>query len=108
MVCYNSSIPTDSIDGNDHGSRFYSSYMGVYVMDRFDIEEAIMSVWSVDQDIDNLLWKLMDSPEGPMSEDDLANYLIGVKSILNARCERLFDVYCKLFKLDHYRESKDV
>lgn len=77
-------------------------------MNRFDLEEAIMSVWSVDQDIDTLLWKLMDSPESPMSEDDLANYLIGMKSVLNLRCERLFDVYCKVYKLDHYRENKDV
>jgi hypothetical protein len=76
-------------------------------MDRFDIEQAIMAVWSTDQDIDNLLWKLMDSPEGPMSEDDLANYLIGINQILRVRCERLFDVYCKTFKLDHYRSLKD-
>ena len=76
-------------------------------MDRFDIEQGIMHVWSIDQDIDNLLWKIMDSSEGPMTEDDLANYLIGIQSILNVRCERLFDVYCKAFKLDHYRENKD-
>ena len=76
-------------------------------MDRFDIEQAIMSVWSIDQDIDNLLWKLMDSPEGPMTEDDLANYLIGIQQILNVRCERLFDVYAQTFKLDQYRNLKD-
>lgn len=77
-------------------------------MDRFDIEQAIMSVWSVDEDINNLLWKLMDSPDGSMTEDALANYLIGIQQILNVRCERLFDVYCQTFKLDHYRENTDV
>jgi hypothetical protein len=77
-------------------------------MDRFDIEQAIMAVWSTDQDIDNLLWQLMDSTEGPMSEDELANYLIGINQILRVRCERLFDVYCQTFKLDHYRENTDV
>jgi hypothetical protein len=76
-------------------------------MDRFDIEQAIMYVWATDQDIDGLLWRMMDSPEGPMSEDDLANYLLAIKHMLNLRCERLFDVYCQTFKLDHYRENKD-
>jgi hypothetical protein len=64
-------------------------------MDRFDIEQAIMAVWSTDQDIDALLWRMEDSPNGPLSEDDLANYLLAIKHTLNLRCERLFDVYCK-------------
>lgn len=76
-------------------------------MDRFDIEQAIMYVWATDQDIDALLWRMMDSPNGPLSEDDLANYLLAIKHTLNLRCEMLFDVYCKAFKLDHYKENKD-
>lgn len=108
LVWYSGSIVRVADDVRTSINWYNTIYMEGVNMNRFDIEEAIMSVWSVDQDIDNLLWKIMDSPEGPMTEDDLANYLIGVKSILNARCERLFDVYCKTFKLDHYRENKDV
>jgi hypothetical protein len=76
-------------------------------MDRFDIEQAILAAWSTDQDIDALLWRMEDSPNGPLSEDDLANYLLAIKHMLNLRCERLFDVYRKTFKRDHYRENKD-
>ena len=75
--------------------------------DRFDLETAITDVLWVEKDIDNLLWRIMDSPEGPMTEDDLANYLIGLKTVLNIRGEILWDTFCQVLKLDQYRENKD-
>jgi hypothetical protein len=81
--------------------------MGVNMKDRFDLETAITDVLWVEKDIDNLLWRIMDSPEGPMTEDDLANYLIGLKTVLNLRGEILWDTFCQVLKLDQYRENKD-
>ena len=71
--------------------------------DRFDLESAIMDVLYTEKDIDALLWRIMDSPDGPLTEDDLANYLIGLKTILSLRGEILWDTYCQFLKLDDYR-----
>ena len=71
--------------------------------DRFDLESAIMDVLHTEKDIDALLWRIMDSPDGPMTEDDLANYLIGLKTILSLRGEILWNTYCQFLKLDDYR-----
>ena len=71
--------------------------------DRFDLESAIMDVLYTEKDIDALLWRIMDSPDGPMTEDDLANYLIGLKTILSLRGEILWNTYCQFLKLDDYR-----
>ena len=71
--------------------------------DRFDLESAIMDVLYTEKDIDALLWRIMDSPDGPMTEDDLANYLIGLKTILSLRGEILWNTYCQFLKLDDYK-----
>ena len=71
--------------------------------DRFDLESAIMDVLYTEKDIDTLLWRIMDSPDGPLTEDDLANYLLGLKTILSLRGELLWDTYCQFLKLDDYR-----
>ena len=71
--------------------------------DRFDLESAIMDVLYTEKDIDALLWRIMDSPDGPLTEDDLANYLIGLKTILSLRGEILWNTYCQFLKLDDYR-----
>ena len=74
--------------------------------DRFDLETAITDVLWVEKDIDNLLWRIMDSPEGPMTDDDLANYLLGLKTVLNLRGEILWDTYCQFLELDNYNGRK--
>jgi hypothetical protein len=71
--------------------------------DRFDLETAINDVLYTEKDIDALLWRIMDSPDGPLTEDDLANYLIGLKTILSLRGELLWNTYCEFLKLDDYR-----
>lgn len=71
--------------------------------DRFDLESAINDVLYTEKDIDLLLWRIMDSPDGPLTEDDLANYLLGLKTILSLRGEILWNTYCQFLKLDDYR-----
>lgn len=74
--------------------------------DRFDLETAINDVLYTEKDIDALLWRIMDSPDGPLTDDDLANYLLGLKTILSLRGEILWDTYCQFLELDNYNGRK--
>ena len=73
---------------------------------RFDLEQDILNVTGMTQDLDTLLWRIMDSPEGPLTEDDLANIIIGLRYTLQLRCDKLWDTFTQVFELDQYR-SKD-
>jgi len=41
-----------------------------------------------------------------LTEDDLANIIIGLKYTLQLRGDKLWDTFCQAYELDHYR-SKD-
>jgi hypothetical protein len=43
--------------------------------------------------------------EEVMTEDEVANALLGIISLHDMRCSELFDTYTKAFKLDKYREQ---
>lgn len=60
--------------------------------DIFDLEQAIMNCWQVTGDVDNLLEQYLDHPSG-MSEDDMANYLIGLKTIYGVKFNKLFSIF---------------
>ena len=61
--------------------------------DRFNLEEEIQSVWGAVEDLDTILYRIMDAPEGPPSEDDITTMLMGLKEIHNSRCMKLCDVF---------------
>ncbi len=61
--------------------------------DRFNLEEEIQSVWSAVEDLDTILYRIMDASEGPPSEDDITTMLMGLKEIHNSRCMKLWDVF---------------
>lgn len=56
-------------------------------MNRFDLEQNILKCWNITDDIDLLYKNVM---EGNMSNDDIANYLLGLKTIYAARFEETF------------------
>lgn len=56
--------------------------------DRFDVEQGILSCWHVTDDIDLLYKQVMD---GNPSTDDIANVLLGIKTIYNMRFNNLFE-----------------
>ena len=37
--------------------------------DRFNLEEEIQKVWSTEEDLNTILYRIMDAHEGPPSED---------------------------------------
>lgn len=59
---------------------------------RFDLEEAIMAVWSTQEDIQIVFEKFYDKHES-MTADDMANLLLGLKALHTARCEKLWDIF---------------
>jgi hypothetical protein len=80
-------------------------------MDRFDLETEIMSVWNTENDLDTMLYRLMDSSDGPCSEDDIANMLLGLKELHKSRCLKLWDVFETMIKegrfVDSFRNQKE-
>ena len=60
--------------------------------DRFNLEEEIQKVWNTEEDLDTILYRIMDAPEAP-SEDEITSMLIGLKEIHKSRCLKLWDVF---------------
>ena len=58
-----------------------------------DLEDKIMSVWGTCEDIDTFLYRYLDSPAGEMSEDHISNTLLGVKTLHDQRCQKLWDAF---------------
>ena len=63
-----------------------------------DLEDKIMSVWGTCEDIDTFLYRYLDSPAGEMSEDDIANTLLGIKTLHDQRCQKLWDAFEEVVK----------
>jgi hypothetical protein len=63
--------------------------------DRFDMEQQIMSCWNVVEDIDMVCKAVMDFPTPP-TEDELANLLIGLKTLYNIKFQELFSTFEQL------------
>jgi len=66
-----------------------------------DLEGAIMVAWQTSEDID-LLFKHHCDFITPMTEDEVANALLGIKVLHDMRMEKLMDTYCRKFELDQY------
>lgn len=58
-------------------------------MDRFDLEQQIMEVWNISDDIK----QVRDYFE---PDDGLDNALLGIQTMLDIKCEKLFHIYEKL------------
>jgi hypothetical protein len=60
----------------------------------FDLEQDILQAWGLKEDINTFLQKYMDSPS-PLSEDDVANYLMALMHMTELRCSKAFDTFEK-------------
>jgi hypothetical protein len=63
--------------------------------DRFDLEQHIMKCWNVTEDIDLLNYNVL---EKDMSRDEISNFLLGLKTIYNAKFDDLFDNFSELIR----------
>ena len=74
--------------------------------DRFDLEEEIHKVWATEEDLDTILYRIIDAPEEHPSEDEITNMLIGLKEIHNSRCIKLWDVFETMVKDNCFKSDK--
>ena len=66
-----------------------------------DLESAIMLAWQTSEDLD-LLYKHHGDHPVPMTEDEVANALWGIKILHDMRMEKLMDTYCRKLELNQY------
>lgn len=59
-------------------------------VDRFDLEQGILACWNMVDDVKILGEGVMDRG---MSEDELANFLIGLQAIYTLKFEKLFQTF---------------
>ena len=74
--------------------------------DRFNLEEEIQKVWNTEEDLDTILYRIMDAPDGPPSEDEVTNMLIGLKEIHKSRCLKLMDVFESMVENKKFVDSE--
>jgi hypothetical protein len=67
----------------------------------FDLENAISQAWQTSDDLELFFKHHGDAPK-PMTEDEVANTLLGLKQLHDMRCEALMDMFCRVFELNQY------
>ena len=61
-------------------------------MNRFDLEEAISEVFTANEELETLIYRVGDSPVVP-SEDEILNILIGIIALNKVRYEKLWNTF---------------
>jgi hypothetical protein len=57
---------------------------------RFEFEQQIMACWNVTSDIKTVTEYLLDAPLEANREDKIANMLLGIESLYEAKFDKLF------------------
>ena len=78
-----------------------------YKYDRFNLEEEIMYVWQTKKDLDAVIERIIDDPDGPMTEDELANVLIGLGELHETRCKKLWRVFETMIQEKCFNEKNN-
>jgi hypothetical protein len=68
---------------------------------KIDLESSIMLAWQTSEDIELLYKHHGDAPK-PMTEDEVAIALLGIKALHDMRMESLMDTYCRKMELNEY------
>ena len=64
---------------------------------RFDLEDAIMRLWSSDQDVETV-FKYYYDRQGEVDVEEMANALLGIKQLIHIRGELAFELFERLIK----------
>ena len=73
--------------------------------DRFEFEQQIMECWNVTSDVKTVAKYLMDAPLEASREDKIANMLIGIEALYQAKFEELFRQFETMVKEQHDRDN---
>lgn len=60
-------------------------------MNRFDLEQSIMSCWGTKEDISLISERFLEDEE--MSKDSIFNALEGLAALHDLRCKKLFETF---------------
>ena len=71
------------------------------MLNRFRLEDLIAELGNFEDDIDTVISRLLDHPE-KIDEDEMANALIGIKTLHKLRREETFRVF------EHLIEKGDL
>jgi hypothetical protein len=74
--------------------------------DRFNLEAEIMSAWNTKDDLVAITSRMMDDPD-PMTEDEIANVLIGLSELHDIRCKKLFNVFESMVRDEQFVEKQE-
>jgi hypothetical protein len=66
-----------------------------------DLEDAIYKAWQTSDDLE-VFFKFHGDAERPMTEDEVANTLLGLKQLHDMRCWQLMDMLTRVFELNQY------
>jgi hypothetical protein len=66
------------------------------MVDRFDLEQQILECWKVTDEINLVYEAVMNKEE--MTKDDIANLLLGIKSLYDLKFDRTFTTFEELIK----------
>jgi hypothetical protein len=66
-----------------------------------DLENAIQQAWQTSDDLE-LFYRYHGDVEIPMTEDEIANALLGLKMLHDMRVWHLQDMHCRVFELNQY------
>ena len=54
-----------------------------------EILSLLYDVYGTGNDIEILIWRMLDDPAGPMTEDEIVNTLQGIIELHKSRCRKL-------------------
>lgn len=69
-------------------------------MNRFDLEQQILSCWRITDDIGLLQKAVLEGKldDQDLTKDEISNYLLGLETIYNMRFQELFNTLETLIK----------
>jgi len=70
----------------------------------FDLEQSIMQCWNVCDDID-LVYSQTMNHSTPLTQDEMANILLGMKSLYNMKFEKCFGKFEDVCK-EYWKNKK--
>ena len=75
--------------------------------DRFDFGQQIMSCWNVTSDIRTVTEYLLDAPLEADREDKIANMLMGIEALYQAKFDKLFNQFEDLVRENAHHLDRD-
>jgi hypothetical protein len=76
--------------------------------DRFNLETEIQNVWQTGDDLDVIIERFFDAPDGPMTDDEIGNLLLGLSELHDTRCRKLFLVFGRMIEENCFNDRETI